>query len=153
MKVSSLFQPALKCFAFGGCFRQKPLPCCCFFRVEAQTTDPQTEWPVYPGLKEGYSANAPMHPFSNFPNVWGLSNHFTTYRYSCDRRPSKDTCTLDSDCNSRYLFCFCGKCASRVREGGSCVGMTDSDSACYCSDPEAFRPVCVNDVCQCLSIE
>ena len=117
------------------------------FRTESQTSDRQTEFPVYPGMQAGYMPRAPMQPFNNFPNTWGLSDHFTTYRYSCAVRPTKYTCTLDDDCNSQYLFCHCGQCVSKIQERGSC-NKFEGSNACYCKDAR-LTPLCSNGRCEC----
>ena len=114
------------------------------FRQEKQTTDIQTEYPDYPALPAGYAAHTPMIPFKE-SNLWGLSSHFTTYRYKYDVRPSKYSCTLSEDCRSEFLFCHCGQCTSKVQENGNCTGL--GDESCFCAGEK--RGSCVDNKCNC----
>ncbi|CAD5228755.1 unnamed protein product [Bursaphelenchus xylophilus] len=102
---------------------------------------------VYP-LTQGscassyHTAGADMHPFGPWKNIDGLSNRYTDDFYEYAPRP---TCSLPSkDCGSPYLFCLTSggqaRCASKIKLGGSCKGISDADRPCY-------QGMCVADEC------
>ena len=113
------------------------------FRQEHQTTDLETEYPDYPDMPSGYASNATSLPF-NVSNLYGLSSHFKSERYEYDVRPSKYSCTLSSDCRSKYLFCHCGECTSKVQEYGNCTYL--GDESCFCGSQGG---TCNDGVCSC----
>jgi hypothetical protein len=63
-----------------------------------------------------------MEPFRPWRNSDGLSNMYTDNLYDYEPRPACPACG-----GSKYLFCMKsrGKCASKIRPGGNCQGVSD----------------------------
>ncbi|KAI6230436.1 hypothetical protein M3Y99_01062800 [Aphelenchoides fujianensis] len=81
-----------------------------------------------------------MRPFEPMRNVDGLSNAYTDNLYEYAPRPVCPTCG-----GSAYLFCMRtggpGRCAAKIRPGGSCQGLSNADSPCH--NGECRAGVCV----------
>uniref|UniRef100_A0A1I8AHN4 Tyrosinase_Cu-bd domain-containing protein n=1 Tax=Steinernema glaseri TaxID=37863 RepID=A0A1I8AHN4_9BILA len=76
-----------------------------------------------------HSERYPMHPFSPFRNLDGLSNAYTDELYEYADRPSCARTSSDNECQSRYLFCDISRglrrCAPKLRDGAACTKYGD----------------------------
>ncbi|KAK6049657.1 hypothetical protein COOONC_12838, partial [Cooperia oncophora] len=102
---------------------------------------------------EHHFSNAFMRPFPPMRNIDGLSNMYTGsqefYQYYKDNMYSfspRPSCSMGNDCGSKqgtsglkkselYLYCDRShgseRCASKIKPGGSCVGLNNGEDACY----------------------
>ncbi|WKX90866.1 hypothetical protein Q1695_009596 [Nippostrongylus brasiliensis] len=81
---------------------------------------------------EHHFSSAFMRPFPPMRNADGLSNMYTDNLYTYSPRPS---CSMGNDCGSKYLYCDRShgqpRCASKIKPGGNCAGLTNGEDACY----------------------
>ncbi|EYC33475.1 hypothetical protein Y032_0002g818 [Ancylostoma ceylanicum] len=91
-------------------------------------------WPVdnEQCSSQHHFSNAFMRPFPPMRNADGLSNMYTDNLYSYSPRPS---CSMGNNCGSKYLYCDRShgqpRCASKIKPGGSCAGLSNGEDACY----------------------
>ena len=103
------------------------------FRLTAQNTNRETEYPEPDDLSliggRNHAKYTATSPFPMIENWNGLSNFYEQfYRYA----PFQETCRSASDCQSPYLWCFQGRCISKVRCGGDCSGFPATRDPCQC---------------------
>uniref|UniRef100_A0AC34Q7A1 ShKT domain-containing protein n=1 Tax=Panagrolaimus sp. JU765 TaxID=591449 RepID=A0AC34Q7A1_9BILA len=84
--------------------------------------------------------SALMRPFEPWRNTDGLNNQYTDNMFVYAPRP---TCSMVTECGSKYLFCDrshgAPRCASKLRIGAMCGG--------YASENPCYNGVCQSGVC------